>query len=604
MSRAGLIAGVAAAALLVPAVPAGATVYCVGFTRAGCEPRATVAEAFADAVDEDRIELGDVRATAALADTGRTLTIAGSGEGVTELTGGLTLSNPDSQVLDVTVGTLALAGRASRIEATGPVSLRGTGQLRAALAREGADALDGTPRVESSVIGRTSGAALRVRCAGGVGARLTVRHVTLTGTPGALVQTDCAAARAAIADSILWGPAAAGFDGPGAVTTSHTDYRPQAGRPDGAGDLHVAPAFAPGGLRLPAGSPLADAGTPGPLGAEEYPEDRGGLPRVADGGGDPAPVRDLGAYELAPPPVPLPARNLLGDPGAERATTWDFTGGFVRERYGAEGLPSAAAGAALAAGDVLFAGGTGAAGGAAQLVGVTASAPEIDLGAATATLSGLLGGFRADDDRGVLRATFLGPGGQALGAVELTTPAPAERGNATALLARARTDAIPPLTRTVLVALEARHGSGRGPYTDAYFDNLGLTVDGSPAFPPVARRRAFAGVLVLARRLRIDRRGRLPVRVGCATRTVGRCRGAVTLWGALRRGADRHALSRARVAVRAGRTRFLRLPLARAERRAIRRRGRIRMRLYTSARDGQGVVRLTTVPVSVRPRRR
>ena len=235
---------------------------------------------------------------------------------------------------------------------------------------------------------------------------------------------------------------------------------------------------------------------------------------------------------------------------------------------------------------------------------VTASAPEIDLGAATATLSGLLGGFRADDDRGVLRATFLGPGGRALGAVELASPAPAERGNATALLPRARTDAIPPLTRSVLVALEARHGSGKGAYTDAYFDNLGLTVAGAPPVAPAARRRPFAGVLVLARRLRIDRRGRLAVRVACADRTVGGCRGAVTLWGALRRGAARHGLGRAAVRVRPGRARVVRLPLTRAARRAVRRRGRIRMRLFTSARDGQGVVRLTTVPVSVRPRRR
>ena len=75
--RPALIAAAASALLTALAAPASATTYCVGFTRAGCEPRDTAAAAFDDAVDGDRIELGEVRATAALDDAGRRLDIAG-----------------------------------------------------------------------------------------------------------------------------------------------------------------------------------------------------------------------------------------------------------------------------------------------------------------------------------------------------------------------------------------------------------------------------------------------------------------------------------------------------------------------------------------------
>ncbi len=609
--RPALIAAAVSALLLAPAAPAAAETYCVGFARAGCVNDLTAADAFAAAAadaDADRIELGEVAPEAALSDGGMPLDVAGSGEGITELRGGLTLSDPASRLLDATVAELALSGAARQVDVSGAAALRGTAVLEAALVRGGVDALDGTPRVASSVVGREAGPALRVRCGAGAAARLDARHVTLAGTPGALVQTDCEAAAARIADSILWAPAGVGFDGPGSMTTARTDYRAQAGRPDGPGDLHVEPGFAPGGLRLSAGSPMVDAGAPDPVGGQEGSEDRGGLPRVADGDGDAALARDLGAYELPPPAVALPAGNLIGDPSAERGAGWAFSGGFTRERYGAFALPTAAAGGALAAGDLFFSGGPSAAGSAAQRVLVVALAPEIDLGRATASLSGLLGGYRADADRGVLRAAFLGPAGQPLGAVRLASPDPAARGNATALLARSRSDPVPPLTRSILVTLEARRGPGGGTYDDAYFDNLGLTVTapGAPAppGPPPPGARPFPGLLVLAGRARLDRRGRVPVRIACADATVGRCTGVVTLFGALRRHGGPAVLAKAPIALRAGRARYARLRLDRGERRAIRRRGRIRLKLFTSARDGQGLTRVSTVPLTVRPRRR
>lgn len=96
----------------------------------------------------------------------------------------------------------------------------------------------------------------------------------------------------------------------------------------------------------------------------------------------------------------------------------------------------------------------------------------------------------------------------------------------------------------------------------------------------------------------------MPVRIACADATVGRCAGVVTLFGALRRHGGPAVLAKAPIALRAGRARYARLRLDRGERRAIRRRGRIRLKLFTSARDGQGLTRVSTVPLTVRPRRR
>ena len=254
---------------------------------------------------------------------------------------------------------------------------------------------------------------------------------------------------------------------------------------------------------------------------------------------------------------------------------------------------------------MLFAGGVSATSTAAQLVPVVPVAPEIDLGVASASLSGLLGGYRSDKDRGILRATFLGPAGETLAAVELASPAAADRANATTLLPRARTDAVPPLTRAIVVTLEARRGDGTGTYNDAYFDNVGLTVaaPGAPA-PAGPAAKPFAGVRVLSGRVRLDRRGRVAVRVACADATVGRCTGVVTLAGALRRRHAARPLARRRVDVRAGHARSVRLKLERGARLAVRRRGRIRMTLYTAVRDGQSLTRVSTVPVTVRPRKR
>ena len=152
-------------------------------------------------------------------------------------------------------------------------------------------------------------------------------------------------------------------------------------------------------------------------------------------------------------------------------------------------------------------------------------APEIDGGTASVTLSALLGGYRADADAGAVEATFLGPAGRPIAAVALAAPTPAERAQVTQLLARARTDAIPPLTRSIAVTLRATQGD-QGRYNDAYFDNVALAAaaPGAPP-PPAGRAKPFSGLRVLTARARLDRRRRVPLRIACVARTVGPLQG-------------------------------------------------------------------------------
>jgi hypothetical protein len=207
-------------------------------------------------------------------------------------------------------------------------------------------------------------------------------------------------------------------------------------------------------------------------------------------------------------------------------------------------------------------------------------------------LSALLGGFRKSPDGAVVSARFLGPWGTGLGGFSLDTVTPAERGNATMLMARVAAAPVPRLTRSIAVTVRA--GSPVG-YNDAYVDDVAL-VPQVPALPGVPRRRArarraFGGVPVLARRVRVAR-GRARVRIGCPSATVRRCAGVVTL--ARRRLV---ILGSRQVSLQPGETQRVRIPLSRRERRSVRRpqRGHV----YTAVRDAQGLTRMATAVVRI-----
>ena len=579
--RSGRACAVLAAAVLgTAAAPAGADVICVDPGDPDC---VSAEEAFATAQDDDRIVLGAVEEDAPLA-SARAIEVVGAGEGVTVL-GALELGHAGAAVADLEAASLDLAGVATRVRVGGAVLLRGTAALQAAEV-DGTVALAGTgaaARVDSVLVRAGGGVALTA-CHGA----LEARHVTITGTAAGAAEA-CPDGTLTLRDAIVAGAFTAPLEG--AVQGDAILGGPEL--VDAAG-------------RLPAGSALIDAGSPQSLGAEEWPEDRDRLPRVADGDGDGVLERDPGAFERQPAAIPPAAGNLLLDPGAEAGGAWTPANGFTRERYGAFPFPSAAAGAALGGGTAFFAGGPGASATATQRVDVGAVAPEIDRGTATVTLSGLLGGFRADADMGLLEATFLDPTGAPIRSVALAAPPAAARANATTLLPRSRTDPVPPLTRAVDVTMRAARADG-GSYDDAYFDNVALTLvaPGAPPPPPPPGPgpplQPFAGVRSITGLAVLDRpRKQVALRLVCHDATVGRCRAVLTLTTRLTKGGPRITAGTAEASIRPGGIRRVAIGLNRRARRVVRERRRVRMLVYASARDGQGLTRLSTIPLTVK----
>ena len=610
----------AVALCAVPAARADAATYCVEVAAPGCVAKVTVAEAFAAAradADRDTILLGRLTADGAFADAaGRPVRVIGLGADATRLRPGpsgatLRLLDPGSSALELRLD----GGSAPALQLDGGAALRSALVAGRVRVRGGAAAL-------SSVVVSGPGPAVQADCEVAT-TQLALDHVTLIGSGEAGVSAGCDVAGRSVAiaaeNAIVWGFGRAFATAAGAaVTAGYSDY------PGASGDTNVAvdPGFtAPDEARLRPDSPLVDAGRPGALGDDEPHEDALGFVRAVDGDGDGAPRRDIGALELQPPPPPVAAGNVLSNPGAEAGTpaeddnsspappAWTRTGTFTFVRYGSvAGLfpfPTRRVGEALGAGGAFFAGGPGRDGSATQVADLRDAAPEIDLGQGTAALSALLGGYRGSGDGAIAEAEFRGPAGGALGSVRIGPVGAAERAGASTLLPRSTEAAIPPLTRAIAVTLRSTPPSGA--YDDAYFDAVALVPRMGGAAPhtaPVAaagrRLRPFAGVVATSRRAAVDSRRRVWVRLACPNRTVGRCRGVVTLTARLARRAPERRIASRTIALRRGRERLLPIRLTRAARRAIGARRRLRGgRFYTAVRDGQGVTRTSTGPVRV-----
>ncbi len=198
--------------------------------------------------------------------------------------------------------------------------------------------------------------------------------------------------------------------------------------------------------------------------------------------------------------APPAAGNLLADGGAESPgatgtlVAFPLPTGWTREegkatavRYGVSGLPSLLTAPPIRGGNAFLAGGPGSGDGAlSQTVDVSASAASIDAGLAGMHLSGLLGGYRTQNDRAQVTATFLDAAGAAIGTpLQIGPVTAADRKNITTLLARSATAKLPAGTRRVRVRFQATADtSATGTYDDGYADNLTLTLD-APAPPPV-----------------------------------------------------------------------------------------------------------------------
>jgi hypothetical protein len=602
---------------MTPAAAADAATYCVGVRAAGCTAKDTAADAFTAArgdTDRDTILLGRISEAGTFADaSGRPVQVVGLGADLTRLRAGTSIAAPTLRLSDPGSGASGL-----RVDGgTGAPALQiddGAELLSSQV--EGRVRVRGGAAELSSVLVDAGAPALDLLCDTG-SARVTLEHVTVRGGGDAGVTGSCAAPGRVIAvtmtDSIVWGYGRAFALGGGSLSATYSDF------PGATGDTNLAadPRFTgPADARPQPGSPVLDAGRPGPLSDIETHEDALGFVRLADGTGDGSLRRDMGALELQPPPPGAVTGNVLSNPGAEAGTPaeddssspappqWSRTGTFTFVRYGTVvgsfPFPSRRIGEALGAGGAFFTAGPGRGNTATQVVDVGDAAPEIDLGRGSAALSALLGGYRASADGAIVEAAFRDPAGKELGKLQIGPVTATDRGGATNLLPRSTSGTMPPLTRSVAVTL--RSVPSAGSYDDAYFDSLALVPrisGGAPHRDPVAskgrRLRPFPGVAVLSRRAAVDRHRHVWVRLACASRVARRCTGVVTVTARLTKAGERR-VARRPFSLRAGRVKRLSIDLRRSARRAIASRRRIRGHIYLAARDGQGLTRTSSSP--------
>lgn len=598
---------------------ADAATYCVGMRAAGCVAKDTAADAFAAAradAERDTIMLGRLTDDGPFADAaGRPVRVVGAGADATRLRQGA--SGPTLRLFDAGSSASGLrldGGAAPALQIDAGAAVSSAQAFGRVLVRGGTTEL-------SSVVASGPGPGVDVTCEASA-ARVELDNATVIGSGDPGVRGDCATAgrtvTIAVDQSIVWGFTRAFATGAATtVSTGYSDY------PGATGETNTAvnPRFTGAGeSRLRADSPLVDAGRPGPLSDSEPHEDALGSVRVVDGNGDGTPRRDIGAHEVQPAPPGPAAGNVLTNPGAELGTPadddraspappgWMRTGSFTSVRYGtvvgAFPFPSRRVADALSAGDAFFAGGPGKDGSATQIADLRDAAPEIDLGLGTVTLSALLGGYRGSGDGAIAEAAFRDPGGLVLGSVRIGPVSAADRANATNLLPRSASVAIPPLTRTIAVVLRSTPPAGS--YDDAYFDAVALVPrvsGGAPYVAPVPgagrRLRPFPGVSLRSRRTAVDSRRRAWFRVGCASSVVGRCNGVLTLTARLARGAPERRVASRAFEIRRGRFTRLSIRLTRAGRRAIGSQRRLRGHFYAAVRDGQGLTRTSTSPVRV-----
>jgi hypothetical protein len=603
------------ALFVLGAARADAATYCVDVEAAGCTDEPSAGAAFSAARQDaalDVIVLGRLTESGTFTDApGRPVRVVGAGAGGTVLrtlagTPALRLQDGDSSAselrLEGTGGASALqvdtGGSVRSAEVAGPVSVRG-----------------GDVQLDSVAI---SGGPVQVSCAAS-STDLTLDQVSVGGTGAAGVSASCTLQQRTIvvraANTAVWGFQRGFALGPASrLIADYADF------PEAAGgtNLAVDPGFAgPGDLRLRPGSPLIDAGQPGSLANSDSQEDALGFVRAADGNGDGVPRRDIGALELQPPPPAPLAGNVLTNPGAEAGTPatddraspappgWTRRGGFTSVRYGTVAgqfpFPTRRVGDALNAGDAFFAAGPGKDGRATQSADLSGAAPEIDRGRGRAALSALLGGYRSSADGAIVDAIFRGPSGARLGSLTIGPVTPDQRAGASNLLPRTAARAIPRLTRRIDVTLRSTPAAGG--YDDAYFDAVSLvpTVRGRPARQgrePGRRIKPYGGLTMLTARVAVDSHRRAWVRMACPSRTVGRCRGVITLASRLG-GRGELRIARRRVALRAGRIVRRPMRLRVAARRRLRRRAHLEGHLYAATRDRQGVTRTATTPVRI-----
>ncbi|MFG6467223.1 PEP-CTERM sorting domain-containing protein [Roseateles sp. BYS87W] len=178
------------------------------------------------------------------------------------------------------------------------------------------------------------------------------------------------------------------------------------------------------------------------------------------------------------------------------------SGSFTVVSYAAGGgFPAARDPGPSSRGSNFFAGGPNAPqSSATQSFDVSSILGLIDGGAVSFELAAYLGGFSSQQDNAMLTATFLGASGDVLGAGSVGPVTHTDRGNATGLLLRQTSGAVPVGTRFIDLQLTLTRQAGS--YNDGYADNLSLVLSAVPESSTIAMLGSGLAVLGLCRRRR------------------------------------------------------------------------------------------------------
>ena len=212
---------------------------------------------------------------------------------------------------------------------------------------------------------------------------------------------------------------------------------------------------------------------------------------------------------------------------------------------------------------------------------MTGEAEAIDAGRAVASLSAQLGGALVFEDTMTATAEFLDADGVALGVLQAGPVTRQQRRNVTTLQRRAGSARVPVRTRRIRVTLTSRDTDR---WSSAIADNVKLTLATRPAAPAAGTARAFGADTDVTLRL-VARRAPVRVRVtnGNDFAVTGSLRGR-------------------RFSVAAGARTTVRLPLRKAQRRRLQRKGRLALRLTAVVTDPAGNRRTRRSPGLGTPR--
>lgn len=137
---------------------------------------------------------------------------------------------------------------------------------------------------------------------------------------------------------------------------------------------------------------------------------------------------------------------------------------------------------------------------ATQSIDLSSVIGLIDGGAVSFELAAYLGGFSSQQDNAALTATFLGASSDVLGTGSIGPVTNIDRGNATGLLLRQTSGAVPVGTRFIDLQLTLTRQAGS--FNDGYADNLSLVLSAVPESPSIALFASGLAVLGLCRRKR------------------------------------------------------------------------------------------------------